>query len=220
MKILHRNNESAQLDRRSETWASTATHHAPWEDAQGIGFSIFATALALSMLEHLGLMTGGIAGLALIGFYLTGIDTGLLFFLGNMPFYILGVIRMGWAFTLKSFAAVAVLSVLVGVQGAWISYDSIHPLYGAIVAGVLIGFGLLGMFRHRASLGGVGILALFLQDRFGFRAGLTQLLIDAAIFALALATMDTVLVAYSFAGAVVLNLFLTVNHRTDRYIAR
>lgn len=220
MKILHRNNESAQLERRSELWSATATHHAPWEDAQGIGFSIIMTAVALSMLEHLGLMTGGIAGLALIGHYLTGVDTGLLFFLGNMPFYILGVIRMGWVFTLKSFVAVGALSFLVGVQGNLISYDVIHPLYGAMIAGVLIGFGLLGMFRHRASLGGVGILALFLQDRFGFRAGLTQLCIDVAIFALALATLDPVLVLYSFAGAVVLNLFLTVNHRTDRYIAR
>ena len=217
---ITRNNESSLLGRLSPGWSSTPTHHAPWEDAQGIAFSIAITSLALSVLEHLGLMTGGVAGIALIGFYLTGIDTGLLFFICNLPFYLLAVTKMGWAFTLKSFAAVGVMSALVTVQGDLIDYAFIDPLYGAVIGGVMIGYGLLGMFRHRASLGGVGILAVFLQDRFGFRAGLVQFTVDAAIFALALATLDTVLVLYSFAGAAMLNLFLTVNHRTDRYIAR
>ena len=41
--------------------------------------------------------------------------------------------------------------------------------------------GLLMLFRHRASLGGVNILALYMQERFGFRAGAVQMAIDASI---------------------------------------
>ncbi|MGB0499090.1 MAG: YitT family protein [Rubricella sp.] len=217
--MFHRSNESARLE-RDRFWASSPTHHAPWEDLQGILASIALTALAVSILQDLGLVIGGIAGLALTAHYITGLDTGLLFFLLNLPFYGLAILRMGWAFTIKTFASVAAFSALVTLQSQFIRYDYIDPIYGAVIGGLLIGFGLLGMFRHRATLGGVGILAVYLQDKLGIRAGLTQLVLDALIFAVALVTIDPILVAWSFLGAIVLNLFLAVNHRTDRYIAR
>jgi uncharacterized membrane-anchored protein YitT (DUF2179 family) len=80
------------------------------------------------------------------------------------------------------------------------------------------GSGLLAIFRHRASLGGVGVVAVYLQDRTGFRAGWTQLLVDLVVFALALFTLPVGAVLYSLAGAVVLNLVIAINHRRDRYI--
>jgi hypothetical protein len=43
--------------------------------------------------------------------------------------------------------------------------------------GVLAG-GSGALFRHGATLGGVGIVALWLQDRNGFPAGRTQLIFD------------------------------------------
>ncbi|MEM1316828.1 MAG: YitT family protein, partial [Pseudomonadota bacterium] len=85
---------------------------------------------------------------------------------------------------------------------------------------VLLGIGLLAMFRHRASLGGVGILALYLQDRFRWRAGWVQMAIDLCILATAFAVTEPWLVALSVVSAVILNLVLAVNHREDRYVAR
>ena len=41
----------------------------------------------------------------------------------------------------------------------------------------------LALFRHGASLGGIGIVALMLQDRLGWRAGWVQLAFDAVLFA-------------------------------------
>ena len=81
------------------------------------------------------------------------------------------------------------------------------------------GAGLLAIFRHRASLGGVGVVALYLQDRTGFRAGWTQLLVDLVVFALAWLTLPAAAVLYSLAGALVLNLVIAINHRRDRYVA-
>ena len=37
------------------------------------------------------------------------------------------------------------------------------------------------LFRHRASLGGVGIVALWLQQEKGWRAGKVQMAVDCAI---------------------------------------
>jgi uncharacterized membrane-anchored protein YitT (DUF2179 family) len=84
---------------------------------------------------------------------------------------------------------------------------------------MISGAGLLALFRHRASLGGIGVLRVYLQDRFGIRAGWIQMAVDAVIFALALMLLDIGEVAYSLVGAVVLNTVVAVNHRRDRYIA-
>lgn len=80
-----------------------------------------------------------------------------------------------------------------------------------------MGLGLLMLFRHRASLGGVNILALFLQERFGLRAGKVQMAIDAAIVLAALFIVPADKVLLSVLGALALNMVLAINHRAGRY---
>lgn len=205
--------------RRFGGWQATATRHTPLEDAQGLFTGTVLTALGIAILGHLGFLTGGTAGLAFIVHYATGWNFGLLFFVVNLPFYVLAFQRMGRAFTAKTFIAVAILSVVTAVQPSIFAFGHVDRTTGAVLAGLLMGFGLLALFRHRASLGGVGILALYLQDRFGWRAGLTQLAIDLSILALSFTVADPVAIGFSVLGAVVLNLFLAINHRADRYIA-
>jgi uncharacterized membrane-anchored protein YitT (DUF2179 family) len=45
----------------------------------------------------------------------------------------------------------------------------------------MVGIGFVVLFRHKASLGGVNILALYLQDKSGIRAGKFQMVVDACI---------------------------------------
>ena len=201
-------------------WHATSTHHTPLEDAQAIVTGTVLATLGIAILSHLGFLTSGVAGLALITSYAFGINVGLAFFLINLPFYVLAIARMGRAFTIKTFIAIALLSVMTAVQPDFLTFADIHPLVGAVTAGLLIGFSLLALFRHRASLGGAGILAIFLQDKFGWRAGLTQLAIDLCILGLAFTVVDGRAVLYSILGAVCLNGFLAINHRTDRYLAK
>ena len=200
-------------------WSATATHHSPAEDAQAILTGVLLAALGLAILAHLKFLTGGVAGLALIVSYVFGINVGLAFFLINIPFYALAVGRMGRAFTIKTFAAIGLLSLVSYWLPLVFSIEHVDPLAGAVIGGLLIGFALLALFRHRASLGGAGILAIYLQDRFGFRAGLVQLTFDLAILAVALFVVDFTAVVFSLIGAVVLNGFLAINHRPDRYLA-
>lgn len=53
-----------------------------------------------------------------------------------------------------------------------------------------------------------------------FRAGWTQLALDASLFAAVFAVLDPLLLAWSLLGAVVINLIIAVNHRRDGYVAR
>lgn len=205
--------------RRFGFWNPTPTRHTPIEDAQGIFASSMVAALGLALIGSAGLVASGTAGVAFVLHYLTGYSFGLFYALVNLPFYLLSVRRLGRAFTLKTFLAVGLTSIITELQPHFIAIESLDPLWTAVLAGILLGFGLLGLYRHRASLGGIGILAVYLQDRFGWRAGLVQLAFDLFVFAAAFLVAPPLLVLCSVAGAVVLNLFLTINHRADRYIA-
>ena len=209
----------AQRRPRFGDWNSTSTHHTPAEDVQALLTGVLLAGLGLALLSHLHFLTGGVAGLALIVSYVFGLNVGVAFFLINIPFYALAIGRMGRAFTIKTFAAIALLSLVSYFLPDIFSIAYIDPLAGAVIGGLLIGFALLALFRHRASLGGAGILAIYLQDRFGFRAGLVQLSFDLAILAVALFVVEWQAVIYSLIGAVVMNGFLAINHRPDRYLA-
>ena len=105
----------------------------------------------------------------------------------------------------------------------WIGlYTDKRPIPFLLPAGMcvtLMGVGLLMLFRHRASLGGFNILCVYLQERFGWRAGLVQLGLDALILLLSLALVEPRAWLLSLLGTVVLNLTLAVNHRPGRYLA-
>jgi uncharacterized membrane-anchored protein YitT (DUF2179 family) len=100
-----------------------------------------------------------------------------------------------------------------------VSFAHLNPWVGAVLFGFLSGSALMALFRHGASLGGIGIVALILQDRLGWRAGLVQLGFDVILFALAFAVIDARAVLISALGALVVNLVVAINHRRDRYIA-
>ncbi len=201
------------------TMADITHKHSALADAQGLFFGTTMAATGVLILTHLGLVTGQTAGLAVLISYMTGWGFGPVFFVINLPFYWLGFRRMGWAFTLKTFAAVGLLSVISMALPGYFRIEQLHPVVGAILFGMVTGAGLLALFRHGASLGGVGIVALYLQDKIGFRAGWTQLLFDAGVFALAFAVIEPLPVLYSMLGALVVNMVIAINHRRDWYVA-
>ncbi len=194
-------------------------HHTPLEDALALLVGTGLVALSVQFLQSAGLITGQIAGLSLVLAYIGDWPFGLVFFLLNLPFYFFAVARMGWIFTLKTFLAVALLSVISETMGRHIALDVGNPGLAAFLAGITAGTGLLVLFRHGATLGGVGIMALYIQDRMGVRAGLIQLGFDALVFILAAFLFPAPIVLWSLAGAVLLNVIIAMNHRRDRYVA-
>ena len=196
-----------------------APTHSHTEDAVALFTGVLLISVGIAFYTSAGLLTGGTAGLAFLLHYATGIGFGKIFFVINLPFYWLALRKMGRAFTLKTFLAVLLLSVLTELQAHFLRFAELQPLYAAITGGLITGAGFLMLFRHRCSLGGVGILALYLQNRYGWRAGKVQMGVDCCIVLLALWTVEPVRVAWSVAGAVALNLVLAMNHRPGRYMA-
>ena len=202
-----------------ETQNQTITAHRPYEDAQAMVTGTLFVALGVVLFGHAGLLTGGTAGLAFLIRYATDVDFGIAFFLVNLPFYIFAWQRMGAAFTLKTFTAVSLLSLFAYFLPFGIKLSYLSPVLAAVLGGLLCGAGMLMLFRHKASLGGLNVVVLYLQDKYGWRAGKVQMAFDCLIVLGALAIADWQRVALSVLGAVVMNMTLTINHRAGRYMA-
>lgn len=192
--------------------------HTRSEDALALLCGVLLISVGVAFYSSAGLLTGGTAGLAFLIHYATGVTFGKAFFVLNLPFYWLALRKMGRAFTLKTFIAVGLLSALTELQSHFIQFATLQPLYAAVTGGIITGTGFLVLFRHRSSLGGIGIVALYLQDRYGWRAGKVQMAVDCCIVLLALWTVEPLRVAYSIVGAVALNLVLAINHKPGRYL--
>ena len=198
--------------------AARPERHSAYEDAIAIVVGTMFMALGVVIYTKAVLLAGSTAGLALLLQYASGIGFWWLFFAINLPFYILAVRKLGWAFTLRTFAAVTLVSVFTRLTSDLVSFSHLDPLYAAIMGGALSGTGLLILFRHRTGLGGINVLAIYLQDRFGIRAGYFQLAVDLAILAAAAFVIPPDRLALSVLGAVVVNMTLAINHRPGRYL--
>lgn len=193
--------------------------HKLHEDVQALLTGTLFVSLGIVLFGQSGLLSGGTAGIAFVIHYATGWNFGLLFFLINLPFYGLAYRRMGRAFTFKTFAAVVLLALFSNVLPQLLHIRDVQPVLASVLGGLLIGAGMLMLFRHQASLGGLNVLALYLQERYGWRAGLIQMGLDCCIVLAAFALTDAWHIALSVLGAVAMNQTLAINHRKGRYVA-
>ncbi|GAB2781196.1 YitT family protein [Halomonas shantousis] len=188
------------------------------EDILAMLLGTLFVSLGITFYSEAVLLTGSTAGLALLLQYLTGLSFGGLFFVINLPFYYLAIKRMGWQFTLKTFVAIALVALFSQLTASWVRFEHLNPVYAALLGGGLIGIGMLVLFRHRASLGGINILALYLQDRYAIRAGYFQLGVDTLILIASFFVVSVEQVALSVLGALVINMIIAINHKPGRYI--
>lgn len=197
--------------------ASAKLRHSRFEDAQALFTGSLFVSLTLMLYAQAGLLTGSTAGIAFLLHYATGLSFGLLFFTLNLPFYWFAYKRMGAEFTIKTFISVAMLALMADWGPHFIHVDYLHPAFAAVLGGLLMGTGCLFLARHHSSLGGATIVSLYLQDRYGIRAGKVQMMIDCVVVLLALWIVPFDRVAWSVLGAVVMSGFLWISHRPGRY---
>jgi len=194
------------------------SRHSVFEDAQALLVAPMFVAFAVMLFQHAGLLTGGTVGLAFLLHYVYQWPMAWVVFLINLPFYIFAWRAMGAAFTVKTFCCVALLALYTALLPEVIVLQSVDRLFAAIMGGFLVGVGLLMIIRHQASLGGLGVLALYLQNTRGWPAGKVQMAADLLILAAGLYIRDPLTVGLSIVGAFALNLVLAANHKAGRYM--
>ncbi|GAA5215692.1 YitT family protein [Corallincola platygyrae] len=173
----------------------------------------FLVSLGICFLSAAGLLVSGTAGLSIVTNELLSVSFGFWFFIINLPFFALAIKQLGWAFAWRSLICITLVSGASDLMIYLIRFEQIPPILGALVGGGLIGIGLIVLFRHGTSLGGVNILALYLEKRTGIHAGKVILAMDLIVVAAGLAMFPLVQVAFSALSFVVLSSVLGRYHK-------
>ncbi|WP_267393193.1 MULTISPECIES: YitT family protein [unclassified Sphingomonas] len=192
--------------------------HSVAEDAYALVIGCVLLVLGLIFLKAAGLVTGGVAGIALLLSYLVPLPAGVLFTLINIPFFVFAHKVMGGRFAVKSMLVNLGIASFSALSRVSISVVGVHPAFAALVGGTVIGLGILVLARHQAGVGGTGVITLWLQRTRGWNAGRTQIVLDVLILAAAIPVVSGRQLAWSALSAVAISLILIAWHRPGRYI--
>ncbi|PSV28659.1 MULTISPECIES: YitT family protein [unclassified Photobacterium] len=191
--------------------------HPVHENMIAILTGTFIVAQGIFFLQQSQLLTGGTTGLALLLTHFVDISFGKLYFLMNCPFYLMAWFRMGKSFAISSVLSGALVSIMVDNLHHVLAISWLNPIYCAVIGGLLMGLGMLILFRHHTSLGGFNVLVLFLQDKFGISAGKIQMSIDICILVASFFFVTPTTLLLSILGAITLNIVLAMNYKPGRY---
>ncbi len=192
--------------------------HTRGEDIYALATGCVLLALGLAVLRGAELVTGGVAGIALLIGRFIDLPPGVIVALTNIPFLALSYRVMGGPFTLRTVLA------SIGIAGAsWAIQMSMHfgssnSIVPAIVGGTLIGIGILVLARHATGAGGVGVLTLWLHRKWGVNAGIVQIGIDGIVLSVSALVVPLHALAWSVLSACATAAVLYSWHRADRYL--
>ena len=207
------------LDRGKILYEVTPVRHSVLEDAYAYLTGCTFIVLGLVWLKSAGLVTGGIAGLALLISYLVPIPAGALFALLNIPFFLVTGRTLGRAVSLKAVIANLMISGLSLLAPSVFRFEALNAPFAALFGGTVIGTGILILARHQVGVGGIGMLAIALQARRAWNAGRTQLVADVLIVSAALPILhlSASQMSYAILSAVAVAGVLIVFHKPGRY---
>ena len=193
------------------------TPHSPLEDFYALLVGCILIVVGLFLLKSAGLVTGGIAGVALLVSYIVPLPVGVIFAVANIPFFVFANFAMGRRFALKTVLVSFGLLVLLGLMPRAIGIAWINPAFAAIAGGTLCGMGILSLARHQAGVGGTGVVTLWLQRTRGINAGRTQVAIDVCILLVSMSVVSLEAVGWSALSALAMSGVVMVWHRPGRY---
>lgn len=149
--------------------------------AGGIIYSV-AVLLFLSANE---ISPGGLTGIATVLNYLFELPIGTVMFLLNIPILIIGFVKLGGIFILKTTVSTVIISVILDIVEAFLPAVSIDPILAAVFGGLLMGLGISIFMLRGATTGGVDIIAKLINRRFPhLTVGRLILFSDAVVVAL------------------------------------
>lgn len=193
--------------------------HTAIEDLFGVANGCLLLALGMHLLHEARLITGGVAGLALLLSYLLPLRAGVLFTAINLPVFLLFWRMLGTAYMLRTIAATLAIMVLVDLVAAGLIVTHIAPALAAIVGGTVLGMGMLAVTRHATGVGAIAVIARWLVHARGWNFGLICMTIDAVIVTSAFGILGIERGFWSMVAALTMNVVVLVWHRPDRYIA-
>jgi uncharacterized membrane-anchored protein YitT (DUF2179 family) len=149
-----------------------------------MGSLIYSIGVNLFIVPHK-LLSGGIAGIAIILQYLTGIQSGYFIILINIPIFLIGIRAIDKEFGIFSFIGMVAMSLsLIFTRNIYNLYYIPDLLITSLCGGLLTGLGAGIIFKSRASQGGTDIIAVVVKKKYGMSIGRIAFMINAVIVAM------------------------------------
>ncbi len=145
---------------------------------------VYSAGIAL-FLNPNALAPGGVSGMAIIINRLTGLPTGLMIMLINIPLLLAGCFVIGRSFLIKTVYAIGLSSVFIDLWPRLLPSlcpVTADPMLASVVGAVLSAVGIGLIFRCGGSTGGTDVVAKLLRRKFrNIKTGAIFMIIDSLI---------------------------------------
>lgn len=155
-----------------------------WKDYVTITFGLILYAVGLiGFIKPVGIVTGGLTGIALIVEYSTGIPLQITYFGVNCVLLLVALKILGLKFLIKTIFGVVVLTGLLTLAQALITEPFIEnePLLSGVIGGMICGAGIGLVFNANGSTGGTDIIVATINKYKNIAFGRGMLLCDFVI---------------------------------------
>ena len=155
-----------------------------WKDYLNITIGLCLYALGLiGFIKPVGIVTGGLTGIALLVEYASGIPLQYTYFLTNCALLLVALKILGVKFLVKTIYGVIVLTGLLTLCQTYIKGPIIHeePLLSGVIGGMLCGAGIGMVFSANGSTGGTDIVVAIINKYKNIAFGRGMLLCDFVI---------------------------------------
>jgi len=157
-------------------------------------------------------ISSGFAGLSLIiHYFYPSAPVGVLYFILNIPVFLLG-----WKYVGRRFFSYSILGMVLfslALQFIHIPFPIQDKLLSAMLAGIITGTGVGIILRSAGSSGGLDILSVIILKRFSFRLGSTNLAFNSVLLCIVgfLYSLESALytLIFIFVSSYMLNLVVT-----------
>ncbi len=146
-----------------------------------VGAIIAAFALEF-FLVPVNILDGGVTGVGIIVHQLAKIPLGLLVFLFNLPFLLVGYLQIGKRFVAKAATAMIIFSVFLEVFGNMDKSATDDPLLATVFGGIFLGIGVGGVLRSGGCLDGTETMALLISKKTSVSVGQFVLICNVIIY--------------------------------------
>ncbi|MBR3591503.1 MAG: YitT family protein [Clostridia bacterium] len=113
-----------------------------------------------------GISPGGFTGVAAVINHITNIPTGTMLFIFNIPILILGYIKMGGVFILKTSFVTVLVSLSLDISASLLPIVRADGILVSMFGGILMGIGLSLILLRGATTGGIDIIAKFVNRKY------------------------------------------------------
>lgn len=143
-----------------------------------------------------GFVSGGVSGVGLLAYYVTGwLSPGVWLGILSVPVFVVGMVAVSRRFTLYSTYGMAV--IVVSMELVPDPAAIADPMLAAMAAGFITGAGTGIALRTMGSLGGLDVVAVWLNQRYNLRIGTVSFVFNGVLFTTATLFLDVDRALYS-----------------------